>query len=154
MIISRALCLKGEGIHAHLLHHCHQSVAAGGGEVFLQSHLLDEVEVGGKNVVRRLPREHAQQQGDDTFHDDGIAVGSKCHSSAFSCLGVNPHAALAALYQLFRSFKVLIERFKSVAKVYDIGIAVHPVVETAKFLNNLVLNLINCSHFLNNSLKL
>ena len=113
MIISRALCLKGEGIHAHLLHHSHQSVAAGGGEVFLQPHPLDEVEVGGKNVVRSLSREHAQQQGDDTFHDDGIAVGSKCHSSAFSCLGVNPHAALAALYQIFRSFKLLIERFKS-----------------------------------------
>ena len=67
-------CLESQGIHAHLLHHRHEAVAAGGGEVLLQSYLVDEVEVGIENLLRCGIAQHTDEQRDDAFHDERIAL--------------------------------------------------------------------------------
>ena len=48
------------------------------------------------NLVRSVPVEHLDEQGDDAFNDDGIGIGGVKYFAVFF-LGVEPHPALASL---------------------------------------------------------
>ena len=75
------LCAESERIEVHLLDHGHQSVRTGGAEVFLQTDAVDEVEVGVENLLRRVVRQDTDQKGNNTLHDDGIALTLKVNLS-------------------------------------------------------------------------
>lgn len=108
------LSLEGECVHAHLFHHGQQAVAAGGREVLLQADAGDEVEVGGKNFVRRVPGEHLDEQGDDTLYNESVALGLE-DDFAVLFVGLQPYAALAAFYQVLVGFVAFIESWLFVA---------------------------------------
>ena len=43
--------------------------------MFLQADLRDEVEVGFQYLVGGVARKHFDEQGNDAFHDQGVAFG-------------------------------------------------------------------------------
>lgn len=140
---SAFLSLEGECVHAHLFHHGQQAVATGGREVLLQADAGDEVEVGGKNFVRRVPGEHLDEQGDDTLYNESVALGLE-DDFAVLFVGLQPYAALAAFYQVLVGFVAFIESWLFVAQVDEQLVAVHPVVEVTEFGDDFVLHFVDC----------
>ena len=67
----------GQGVHLHLLDHAGEAVGAGGGEVLAEAYGVDEVELGVEYLLRGVPVEGADEQGDDAAGDDGVAVGAE-----------------------------------------------------------------------------
>ena len=72
--MSFSLSIEGKGVHPHLLDHSQEAVAAGGRQVFPQADLLDEVEVGIEDFLWGMVAEHADEQTDNAFHDEGVAL--------------------------------------------------------------------------------
>ena len=93
------LRLVGQRIHPHLLHHGEQAVATGRRKVILQADAVDEVEVGTKYLVGCVAGEDFDEQGDDAFHNQGVAFRLE-DEFAIPFVGLQPHAALAAFYQV------------------------------------------------------
>ena len=52
---------KRQRVHAHLLNHGQQTVAARGGEVFRQTDFADEIKVGVENFLWRMAAHHADE---------------------------------------------------------------------------------------------
>ena len=69
------LRFERQGIHAHLFYHGQQSVASGRRKMILQSYTFNEVEVVLQYFVGSMSRNDFNQQGDDAFHDERIALG-------------------------------------------------------------------------------
>ena len=61
----------------YALHHSHKTVAACGREVFAQADAVDEVEVGVEYFLRGVSAEHAYEQCDNAFDDEGVALGAE-----------------------------------------------------------------------------
>ena len=64
----------------------------------LQTDTVDEVEVGIKNLARRVSAYHLNKQSDDTLHDEGVAVGSEHQTSVISHVALHPYTALTTVY--------------------------------------------------------
>ena len=73
----RLLGLVSQGVHANLLDHRQETVAAGWAEVVLQTNLLYEIEVGIHNLCWSMTAQHTNQEGDDSLYDKSIAIGSE-----------------------------------------------------------------------------
>ena len=149
MILRLFVCLlnslEGLRVEAHLAQHGHQTVAACGAEVAAEAYAVDEIEVGVEDVVRRLIAQHTYQQSYDALYYHGVGVGAENYFALRVELGRNPHTALAALYEVCRRFVGFGQRRQLAAKVYDVGIAVHPVVAQIGELGyDFVLNLVDC----------
>ena len=140
------LCLIGESIEAHLLHHGDEAIATGGGEVLFEANLLDEVEVGIGNLFGGMAREDLHQKAYDTLHDEGIALGLE-HEATVHLVGLQPYAALASLDEVAVGLVLLGQRLLLTAEVDEELVLVHPVVQFAELLNNLVLYFVD-GHFL------
>ena len=54
-------------------------------------------------------------------------------------LGIKPHTALASLYEMVRCLIFFIDFREIVAKVYDHGIAVHPVIHFRELVYDVLL---------------
>ena len=75
------LCAESQRINAHLLDHCYKSVGAGGREVFFQTYLFDEIEVGIEYLLRRVIAEYADEQGHDALYDQCVALSAEVNHS-------------------------------------------------------------------------
>ena len=54
-------CLEGKGVHAHLLLHGQQAVAACGREVVAQSYLVNEIKIRVENFVGSMSRQNTYE---------------------------------------------------------------------------------------------
>ena len=162
------LLLRAESqrINPHLLHHCYKSVAPGGRQMLLQSNLLDEVEVGIQNLLRRMAAEHPDQQTYNALYDHRIALSLKVNDntsrfSAVLCqqalpsfggagggLRHQPHATLATVNQVLLRLELLVKRLQIVAQINQQLVLVHPVVKAGELLNDLVLYLVYAHFYL------
>ncbi len=104
-----------------------------------QPDLVNEIEVGVKNLVRSAVIEHSHQKRDNTFHNQCVGICLKSDLAIFLAFSGDPYPALTSFYEIFRSFQVFGEFRKRVAKLYDICISVHPVGEAFEFFNYFVL---------------
>jgi len=82
--------------------------------VLLQSDGLDEVKVGIQYLLRRMAAEHADEQRHDALHYQRVALCLEPHDAAF-IVGLQPHPALAAVYQVALHLVLLVQRLLLVA---------------------------------------
>ena len=54
-------CLEGKGVHAHLLLHGQQAVAACGREVVAQSYLVNEIKIRVENFIGSMSRQNTYE---------------------------------------------------------------------------------------------
>ena len=137
----------GEGVGTDLLEHGEQAVAAGGRQMVVQPDGVDKVEVGIEYLLRGAVAEHTHQHRDDALDDNGVAVGLEMHL-AVGIIGLEPHAALAAVNEVVGSFVLLVEGRHGIAHVDDERITVEPVGKTVKLFYDFVLNIVNSIHWL------
>jgi len=87
--------------------------------------------------------EHLYEQCYYALHDERVALRSECYHVAV-VVGLQPHTALAAVYQVLFRLVTLVQRLEVVAQVDEHLIPVHPVGESGKLLYHLVLCFIYC----------
>lgn len=102
--------LKGQGVVAHLAHHGQEAVGAGGGEVLFKADARDEVEVGVEDFLRSMVRQYADEQADDAFDDERIALGAERKVSVGGFIANEPYAALATVDEIAFCFLALLKR--------------------------------------------
>ena len=88
-------------------------------------------------------REHTYQQGHYALDDERIALGLEVQQPILH-IGLQPHPALAAVYQVLLCLVLVIELRLAAAQVNEQLVPVHPVVEVGKLFNDFVLNLVYC----------
>ena len=101
------------------IHHSQQTVAARGREVFAQTNLFDEIEIGIKNLLWGMVAKYTDEQCHNTLHDEGVALGLEMNDiSHFSCLvfhfdkvGLQPHTALTSVDEVAFHLVFLVKRF-------------------------------------------
>ena len=133
------LGVEGEGIHAHLLDHGQQAVAARGREVLLETYGVDEVQVGVENLLRRAAVHHTHEQCRDAFGYYGVAVGRIVYLAVLHA-GVDPQARLTSVDEVFVGLVRGIHRRERIAQFDKIVVLVEPVVEYGEVLDDLILN--------------
>lgn len=138
MVLFHLFRAERDGVEAHLLNHRHESVRAGGREVLLEADSLNEIEVGIDDFLRRVAGEDLDQQGNDAFDDDGVALALEDDLSVH-VIGLQPDAALASLDQIALCLIALIEWWQRVAQIDQEGVFVHPIVEYGELVDDLVL---------------
>ena len=138
MVLFHLFRAERDGVEAHLLNHRHESVRAGGREVLLEADSLNEIEVGIDDFLRRVAGEDLDQQGNDAFDDDGVALALEDDLSVH-VIGQQPDAALASLDQIALCLIALIEWWQRVAQVDQEGVFIHPIVEYGELVDDLVL---------------
>ena len=106
--------------------------------MLLEAYLFDEVEVGIGDVFGSAAGENPDQEADDALDDEGVALGLE-HETVFGLIGVEPYAALTALDEVVVGLVLLGQGFLLTAEVDEELVLVHPVVEFAELLDNLVL---------------
>ena len=144
-------CGEGEGVETHLLQHRGEAVAAGGGEVLAEIDGINEVEVGIDDVMGRVTAQHTYQQSDDALDKDGIGV-AVVDDNGFTVSGLGlpqlcskPDFGLAAVDEILFGAVGIGERFETIAVVDEQAVAVHPIVESTKFIDNLALYFVDGS---------
>ena len=138
MVLFHLFRAERDGVEAHLLNHRHESVRAGGREVLLEADSLNEIEVGIDDFLRRVAGEDLNQQGNDAFDDDGVALALEDDLPVY-VIGLQPDAALASLDQIALCLIALIEWWQRVAQIDQEGVFVHPIVEYGELVDDLVL---------------
>ena len=138
MVLFHLFRAERDGVEAHLLNHRHESVRAGGREVLLEADSLNEIEVGIDDFLRRVAGEDLNQQGNDAFDDDGVALALEDDLPVY-VIGLQPDAALASLDQIALCLIALIEWWQRVAQIDQEGVFVHPIVEHGELVDDLVL---------------
>src|ERR1041385_6917685 len=86
--------MKCYGIHFYLFEHGEQTIGAGWREMAAQADGVDEGDIGIDDLFWGMAGEHLYEQTDQSFCDDGIAVGGE---EEFAVLKVymEPDAGLA-----------------------------------------------------------
>ena len=133
---------KGKGVHLDLFDHRCEAVRACGGEVLLEAYLVNELEVGSKDVLWRLTVEGAYQEADDAFGDDGIAVGTK-PKEAVAVFAAEPYAALTAFDEVALGFVFLVNDGTFFPEVDDVGVFVEPFVEGGEFVDDVLFDFLD-----------
>ena len=108
-----------------------------------QPDALDEIQVGVEDFLWCVSVEHTDEQGDDAFHDEGVALCRE-HDFAIHKVGLQPHTALATVNQVALCLVPLVERWLLVAQVDEQLVFVHPVGEVGEFFDHLVLQFVDC----------
>ena len=85
------------------------------------------MQVGIKDFARRVAIEHTNEHGYYTFYDYCIAIGCKKHL-AVTFFSIKPNPALTALYEMLGRLVLFLDGRKRIAKIYDHGVTVHPVI--------------------------
>ena len=76
--------------------------------MLFEANLLDEIKIRIENLLWRVVAQHLNQQGDDTFNDDGIALSLEVDLAIHEvCL--QPYTALATLDEVTLCFITFIE---------------------------------------------
>ena len=138
MVLFHLFRAERDGVEAHLLNHRHESVRAGGREVLLEADSLNEIEVSIDDFLRRVAGEDLDQQGNDAFDDDSVALALE-DDLPVHVVGLQPDAALASLDQIAFCLIALIEWWQRVAQIDQEGVFVHPIVEYGELVDDLVL---------------
>ena len=141
-MIRSVLCRKRGRVEAHLLEHSDQSVRTGGAEVLAQVDAVDEVQVSCYDIFRCLIAQYANQQGYNSLYQYGIRVAFVVDSTIRNGCG-EPYLGLASVNQVLLGTILFVERFEVVAQFDKQGVAIHPVVKLAEFIDNLVLYFVN-----------
>ena len=81
-------CLKGKGVKTHLFYHREQAVGAGRRQVFRKTYVINEMEIGIKDVVRSLVVKHLNQKRNYPFDDDCVGIGRVVYLSVGCEIGV------------------------------------------------------------------
>ena len=108
MVLFHLFRAERDGVESHLLNHRHESVRAGRREVLLEADSLNEIEVSIDDFLRRVAGEDLNQQGNDAFDDDGVALALEDDLPVY-VIGLQPDAALASLDQIALCLIALIE---------------------------------------------
>ena len=136
---------EGEGVEPDLFDHGGEAIGTGGGEVFFEAYLVNEMEVGGEDVLWCLSVECADEEADDAFGDDGVAVGTE-PKEAVAVLAAEPYAALAAFDEVAFGLVFLVDDGAFFAEVDDVGVFVEPFVERGEFVDDVLFDFLN-GHF-------
>ena len=111
-----------------------------------KTYRIYESEVGIDNIIGRLFRQHADEQACNAFCNHGIAVRSEDHSPVDK-RRAEPHSRLTAFDQIrFRFFAFADHRTRS-TKLYQVVVAIQPLIEFGKFLNDLLFYFGNGAHY-------
>ena len=106
--------------------------------MLLEADGFDKIEVSINNLFGSMAGEDLNQEADDTLDDEGITLGLK-YEAAVHLVGLQPNAALTALDEIAVGLVLLGQRLLLTAEVDEELVLVHPVVEFAELLDNLVL---------------
>ena len=134
---------ESEGVEFHLFDHGGEAVGACGREVLFESYLVDKGEVGVEDVLRCLAVEGADEERDDAFGDDGVAVGLE-PEFAVVVLTAEPNAALAAFDEVVVGFVGGVDGGAFLAEIDDVGVFVEPFVEGGEFVDDGLFYFLNC----------
>ena len=107
-----------------------------------QSDAFNEIEVSGVNLVGTVVVHHLQHKGDESFHDEGIAVGTEVEL-AILLFAENPNATLATVYQVLLGLVSIGKRRLLLAEVNQHLIAIHPIVQRGELFNYFVLGFVD-----------
>lgn len=110
-----------------------------------QTDLLDEIEVGIEDLLRRVAADHADEQRDDALGDERVAIGGE-DEAAIGVVALQPHAALTTLDEVLLVLVLLVQRLEVVAQVDQHLILVHPVGKLVELLDDLVLQFVDRIH--------
>ena len=108
-----------------------------------QTYLLDEVEVGIEDFLRRVVAEYTDEEGDNAFDNEGIALCGKVDEAVGGEVCGQPHAALAAVDEVLLNFGTGGQRLLLIAQVDEQLVLVHPVLEVGELFYDLVLYLVD-----------
>ena len=111
--------------------------------MFTQTDAFYEVEVGTQYLCGSMVGEHTHQQSHNALHDECVALGLEVQQPVHH-ISLQPHTALASVYQVLLCLVLVIELRLVSAQVYEQLVSVHPVVEVGKLFNDFVLNLVYC----------
>ena len=78
--------------------------------MFLQTDVLDEVEVGIQDVVGCLIVQHADEQGDDALHNQRITLCLKVNLPFWREIGLQPHTTLTTINEVALHLVLLRQR--------------------------------------------
>src|SRR5215470_8164097 len=98
--------------------------------------------VGCKNVARRSARIDCEQNGDQAAHDMGVTVADERQHRTALAIGLNarrqPDLTGTTLHLVGIAPVALVERRQRSAELDDIAVAVVPLVQQGKILDDLV----------------
>ena len=98
-----------------------------------------EMEVGIQDVVGCLVVQHTDEQGDYALHDECITLCLEVNLP-FGCeVCLQPNSALATINEVALHFVLFGQRFLFTAEVDEHLIFVHPIIETFKLFDDLLL---------------
>ena len=124
------------------VHHIDQTVGAGRRQMLLQTDGIDEIKIHGRDVAGLLIRQHPNQQSDDAFGDDRIAVGRELDHAAVH-FGAQPHLTLTTANQMAVGFVSRIDQGQFFSEVNQVFISIGPLIEQTEFLDDSVLDLVD-----------
>ena len=133
---------ESEGVHLDLLDHGGKAVGTGGGEVLLEAYLVDELEVGSKDVLWRLSVKGANEEADNALGDNGVAVGTE-PQEAVAMFAAQPYPALAAFDEVALGFVFFVNDGAFFAEVDDVGVFVEPFVESGEFVDDVLFDFLD-----------
>lgn len=131
----------GQAIKLHLLYHTQEAIGAGLSQVFGHTNLVNKEEVGFGNLPGRVPGKHPDEQAHQSLYNNGIGVGPKVEQPILH-VRYQPHLRLAAFYEVVFYLLGLRQGRNLFAQVYDVLIAIGPVVKQVKFFDDLLLYLV------------
>lgn len=76
---------------------------------------VDEIQVSVENLLRRVPVEHTYEQGYYAFYYQRVALRREVYSAVL-IVGLQPHAALAAVYEVALRLVLVVKRSCSLPK--------------------------------------
>ena len=109
----------------------------------LKADALDEIKVGVKDFLRRMPAQHAYQQRYYALNYERVALRREVYL-AVHVVRLQPHAALAAVNEVVLGLILVVELLQVIAQVNQQLVLVHPVGKVSKLLYYLVLCFVYC----------
>ena len=76
--------------------------------MLLQTDLLDEIQVGIKDLLWGMVAEHTDEQGHDALHDQRVALGREM-DLAVGIVCLQPHTTLATVDQILLRLVLLVK---------------------------------------------
>ncbi len=113
--------------------------------MLLDANLVDVSEVTGQDLLRGMSRQHTNEQVDDAFRDDRIAVGAEKQFTVVH-LRMEPHLRLATGNQVRIILILRVDEGQALPQLNNIIVFVHPVVEQLKFFNDFAFRFCNAAH--------
>ena len=132
-------CGNGESVHLDTFNHREEAVGARGREMLGKPDFTNEIEVGIQNLLCRMAVDYTEEEGDDSLHNEGIAFSAELEKAVCSLVAHNPDAALTTVDEVRLVLFFGREDIALFAQINEQLVAVHPIFNLGKFLDDFVL---------------